>query len=460
MAKVTACLEFYIVERLSTDPLWKGLKVVLSDGSVPGEGEHKIMEFIRRSRLDPNYDPNTRHVIYGLDADLIMLSLATHEPHFSILREQVFPTGPVNRNCFRCGQPGHRASECTAILPKEGEEDSLLGKGPKQSTRKPYQLLHLAILREYLEAEFQELKGVSELERIIDDFVFLCFFVGNDFLPPLPSLDIREGAIDALITLYKKLMPKLGGYLTTNGEVDLAKVTHFVRELGDLEDEVFKRRRIEELRRRQRDRQSRRDERRPAQWIEERIQEEEEEISKLNRSLKVPYMTRPPRPPMGYHQGTPMQRIPPPPPSPNAPMLPARRGREDAQPLGSPAAPHDVSRSVKPRVDPEASPAPAPSPSTSNKSAAALLREALMKEMADSGASASASTTDTVAPRHPSPPRSPNLLLLPLPKVPPAPHSCCRRGAGRPRPGKRRCPDGRRADCPRGDVGPCPGPGH
>ena len=225
MRQLGSLLKAFVHEKVSNDPQWKGLHVIFSDSSVPGEGEHKIMDFIRSQRGAAGYDPNTRHVIHGLDADLILLALSTHEPHFSILREY---TGPA-------AKPAAKPAATPATTPAPG---SSAGHG-----RAPLQLLQIATLREYLDLEFSSTNFqpvAYSLERVIDDFVFLCCFVGNDFLPHLPSLQIRDGALDTLCALYVRHFQTIGGWITDGGEVDLERVRRFSAELAHVEPELLR----------------------------------------------------------------------------------------------------------------------------------------------------------------------------------------------------------------------------
>ena len=229
----------YIQNRISSNESWKNLYVIYSDSSVPGEGEHKIMNFIREQRESPTYNPNQSHVIYGLDADLIMLTLATHEPRFRILREDVFLEEARRYNiCFLCNGKGHFSEDCpkASLLNADNPE-------PKSIvTDKPFIFLDVAVLREYLQIEFfydRIIPSASDFERLLDDWVFMSFFVGNDFLPHLPSMDIREGAIDLMVKIYKENFVRMGGYITKNGHVYLDRIQIIFDELGKRENEIF-----------------------------------------------------------------------------------------------------------------------------------------------------------------------------------------------------------------------------
>jgi 5'-3' exoribonuclease 2 len=78
-----------------------------------------------------------------------------------------------------------------------------------------------------------------DLERIIDDFIFFCFFIGNDFLPSLSALDIGEGSLDHLINFYKKILPGMSDYITDQGQIFWDRAEPFIDILGKHEHQVF-----------------------------------------------------------------------------------------------------------------------------------------------------------------------------------------------------------------------------
>lgn len=259
MARLAVALRAYVQARVAKDAAWKDIAVIFSDASVPGEGEHKIAEYIRMERAQEGYNPNLRHVMYGLDADLIMLALATHEVHFTILREEVFPkrgrrnSEPQNPDATQRAPP----TQIDSVLAAEAKRAGYSTRA-ELGGKKPFHFLHVNVLREYLDYEFKsdienELAAAKkgsdicyDLERVLDDFVFMCFFVGNDFLPHLPTLDIREGAIDYLIELYKTELPHTGYLTSAQGAVDFTRVRKLLQCVGRKEDEVFKERSAKE----------------------------------------------------------------------------------------------------------------------------------------------------------------------------------------------------------------------
>lgn len=59
MANLTAHLKFYVQHKIATDREWQNIQVIVSGAEIPGEGEHKIAEFIRSQKGRKDYDPNT-----------------------------------------------------------------------------------------------------------------------------------------------------------------------------------------------------------------------------------------------------------------------------------------------------------------------------------------------------------------------------------------------------------------
>ena len=137
------------------------IKNIYSSYHTEGEGEHKILKYIKNV-----VNKGEKVIIYGLDADLLFLALSAGEEHdIYIMREKPFFTN------------------------KEFDMEEKV---------------------DYNYVEIKELHIIiNNLGIPTNDFILLCYMIGNDFIPSLLTLDIKKHGLDKIINAYEETRNKL-----------------------------------------------------------------------------------------------------------------------------------------------------------------------------------------------------------------------------------------------------------
>ena len=190
-------------------------KMILSTSDEVGEGEHKIFQYIRSHSHEHAEDSTT--VIYGLDADLIMLSI-NH-----------LPVSP-NTHLFR-ETPEFIKSIDNSLEPNE----TYLMDIPELSR---------AIMSDMNNETFSSTSKKSdnkhETVNRVYDYIFLCFFLGNDFMPHFPAVNIRTGGIEKMLSAYKSTLGGTSEFITDGTTIHWKNVRKVVAFLAEREEEYLK----------------------------------------------------------------------------------------------------------------------------------------------------------------------------------------------------------------------------
>jgi 5'-3' exonuclease len=165
------------------------IEAILSDSMDPGEGEHKIIKYMR---VHPIMSTNEKEkekekgkgkatIIYGLDADLIMLSLLETvnskdtEPIYLMRESQAYDMG------------------------KRSE---------------PFLYMNVSQFRVILADHIATMYGLH-CPQSIQIYVFMCFFIGNDFLPALSHLKLTDDGLEIILNAYQKVYTIIESHILT-----------------------------------------------------------------------------------------------------------------------------------------------------------------------------------------------------------------------------------------------------
>ena len=200
-------LNEYVNRYFKNNAKYSGNNIIVSTSDLFGEGEHKIFEYIR---TNPESHSTATTVIYGLDADLIMLSIN----HL-----------PINPSIYLFREtPEFIKSIDSSLEPNETY------------------LMDIPELTKIITLDMNngaELTTEEQKNRIYD-YIFLCFFLGNDFMPHFPAVNIRTGGVDKMLNAYKATIGGTKENLTDGKSIKWKNVRKLVTFLAENEEQMFK----------------------------------------------------------------------------------------------------------------------------------------------------------------------------------------------------------------------------
>ena len=178
-------------------------KVIYSGSDECGEGEHKIFKKIKDM---PNDD---KIIIHGLDADLIILSLMSHKENIYLMREVKDPhTNDTVYNYLNIKE---------------------LRKAILCELKRNWDIT-------FESSDSSDSSGSSGDNDLIETYCTACTILGNDFIPHLLTIELKNNGIDTLLSATKRSI-KTNGLLVNNGLINHNCLIDIFKDLANTEDE-------------------------------------------------------------------------------------------------------------------------------------------------------------------------------------------------------------------------------
>lgn len=194
MSKLNARIKNYItIGGFAQHAKKSAFKVICSDSNVPGEGEHKIFDFIRNSKTTPKI------CVYGMDADLIVLSMCVKRPFIKLMRE----SSHIDNN-----------------------------------TDAEFSYMDIDACKKVLYEDYvsEGMRNDLSIDSFVDDFTFYSMLGGNDFVHPIAHCKIRNGGLEKLTRVYLIVFSMLRKNLVVDDQIQYDFLRHMFERMSDSED--------------------------------------------------------------------------------------------------------------------------------------------------------------------------------------------------------------------------------